>query len=100
MFAWTGEALYDLAHSRMTACATDGRSPEPKELFDEKLSYQRLLVVFQNLRVPRHLFRFLYRVLVEHCNKYTDADPHFQIEVETFESVLALYSRELDNSAA
>lgn len=99
-FAWSGEALYDLARSRMVACAAEGKQPEPKDLFDEKLSYQRLLMVFQNLRVPRHLFRFLYRVLVEHCNKYTDADRHYKIDAETFEAVLAVYSREVDSPAA
>jgi len=95
-FAWTGEALYDLTRNRMSACALDANTPEPKDLFDEKLTYQRLLMVFQSLRVPRHLFRFLYRVLVEHCNKYTDAAPQYKIDVETFESVLAVYNRELE----
>lgn len=95
-FTWTGEALYDLTRNRISACALDDKAPEPKDLFDDKLTYQRLLMVFQNMRVPRHLFRFLYRVLVEHCNKYTDADPQYKIDVETFESVLAVYNRELD----
>jgi hypothetical protein len=95
-FAWTGEALYDLARSRMLACAAEGQNPEPQSLFDDKLSYQRLLMVFQSLRVPRHLFRFLFRVLVEHCNKYTDSAPRYKIDSETFEAVLAVYSRELE----
>jgi hypothetical protein len=95
-FAWSGEALYDLMRSRMMACAAAGKQPEPTALFSEKLSYQRLLMVFQSLRVPRHLFRFMYRVLVEHCNKYTDSAPQYQIDGETFEAVLALYQRELE----
>jgi len=52
--------------------------------------------VFQSLRVPRHLFRFLYRVMVQHCNHYTDSQPKFQIDAETFESVFAVYSREIE----
>ncbi|MGV3485390.1 MAG: hypothetical protein ACO1RT_13310 [Planctomycetaceae bacterium] len=95
-FQWTGESLYDLTRARMLACAASGRQVEPKDLFTDAVSYQRLLTVFQNLRVPRHLFRFLYRVLVEHCNKYTDSQPKFVIDVETFESVFAVYSRELE----
>jgi hypothetical protein len=55
-----------------------------------------LLNVFQSLRVPRHLFRFLYRVLAEHCNRYTDAQPKYQIDVETFEAIYAVYSREVE----
>ncbi len=95
-FQWTGESLYDLARARMIACAEEGRSPEPKDLFDDAVSYERLLGAFQSLRVPRHLFRFLYRVLVEHCNRYTDASPRYQIEASTFESVLAVYARDAE----
>ncbi len=95
-FQWTGEALYDLTRARMSACATEGRNPEPKDLFEDEVSYQRMLTAFQSLRVPRHLFRFLYRVLVDHCNRYTDAQPEFKIKAETFESVLAVYGRDND----
>ncbi|MEZ6089405.1 MAG: hypothetical protein R3C05_15520 [Pirellulaceae bacterium] len=97
-FVWTGEALYDLTRSRMMACAADDRSPEPRNLFDDSVSYERLLAVMQSLRVPRHLFRFLYRVLVEHCNKYTDSDPHYKIDVSTFETVLAVFNRDLETA--
>lgn len=93
-FAWTGEALYDLARARMLACAAEGRSPEPKDLFADDVSYERMLAAFQSLRVPRHLFRLLYRVLVDHCNRHTDAQPVFKIKGETFESALAVYNRE------
>lgn len=96
-FAWTGESLFDLARARMIACATDGHQPDPRDLFDEKVSYPRLLAAFQSLRVPRHLFRFLYRVLVEHCNHYTDAEPRYRVDAETFEAVLAVYARELES---
>ena len=95
-FQWTGESLYDLARARMIACAEPGQNPEPKNLFDENVEYQRILAAFQSLRVPRHLFRFLYRVLVDHCNRHTDADPVYKIDAQTFEAVLAVYSREAD----
>lgn len=95
-FQWTGESLYDLARARMLACAAEGQSPEPRDLFAAELSYERMLSAFQSLRVPRHLFRFLYRVLVDHCNRHTDAQPEFKIKGETFESALAVYSRETD----
>ena len=64
------------------------------------MDYQRLLTSFRSLRVPRHLFRFLYRVLVDHCNRYTDAEPEFLIKAETFETILAVYSRESDPTAS
>jgi hypothetical protein len=97
-FAWTGESLYDLVQARMRACAPEGTEVEPKQLFADSVSYQRLLDVFQSLRVPRHLFRFLYRVLVEHCNRHTNADAEYKISAETFEAVLAVYSRDMEAS--
>ncbi|QDS88651.1 hypothetical protein EC9_28420 [Rosistilla ulvae] len=97
-FHWTGEALYDLAQSRLMACAAEGQSPEPRNLFDDNISYERLLAAMQSLRVPRHLFRFLYRVLVEHCNKYTDSDPHYKIDANTFETTLAVYMKDLEST--
>jgi hypothetical protein len=96
-FQWTGESLYDLARARMLACAEPGRTPEPKDLFAD-LDYGRMISAFNSLRVPRHLFRFLYRVLVDHCNRYTDSNPEFKIRAETFETVLAVYSREIDSN--
>jgi hypothetical protein len=98
-FQWTGESLYDLARARMLACAQPDRSPEPRDLFDKDVSYERMLSAFQSLRVPRHLFRFLYRVLVDHCNRHTDAQPVYQIKGETFESVLAVYNRDSEFGA-
>ncbi|TWT73099.1 hypothetical protein [Allorhodopirellula solitaria] len=94
-FQWTGESLYDLARARMRACAAEGQSPEPRDLFEDSLSYEKMLVSFESLRVPRHLFRFLYRVVADHCNRFTDSDPQFKIEKSTFETVLAVYTREM-----
>ncbi|MDB4678756.1 hypothetical protein OAE79_00325 [Rhodopirellula sp.] len=98
-FQWTGESLYDLARARMLACAAEGSVPEPQNLFSPQISEDRLLAAFQSLRVPRHLFRLLYRVLVDHCNRHTDSQPVYQVKAETFESALALYHREADQTA-
>ena len=94
-FAWTGESMYDLVRARMLACAADGSDPQPKDLFDDTLSYERMLTAFESLRVPRHLFRFLYRVVSEHCNKHSDAAPSYEIGANTFETTLAVYNGEL-----
>ncbi|MEL7335816.1 MAG: hypothetical protein AAFN70_06360, partial [Planctomycetota bacterium] len=94
-FVWTGESMYDLVLSRMQACAADGRTPRPNDIFEPEISNDRLLGAFQSLRVPRHLFRFLYRLLVEHCNNYSDSDPNYRINNSTFEKMLAVYSSEI-----
>jgi hypothetical protein len=93
---WTGEALYDVALARLRACALPGASPSLRDLFDESITDRRLMDAFRGLRVPRHLFKFMYRLMVAHCNAYTDESPSWKISSERFESTLALYSRDQD----
>ncbi len=95
---WTGEALYDLANARIQACAANGKSPTLRQMFDESVSDQRLIEGFQFLRVPRHLFKFLYRLLVAHCDAYTDDNPVWDVRNHMFESVLAVYGKEVEAS--
>lgn len=93
---WTGEALFDVATARIKACAMPGANPALKDLFDPAITDRRLTDAFRGLRVPRHLFKFMYRLIVAHCNSYTDEAPNWKISSERFESVLALYSRDQD----
>jgi hypothetical protein len=91
---WTGASLYDLANARVAACAKEGASPKLQEMFDPSISSQRLIDAFAMLRVPRHLFKFLYRLLVAHCQSFVDSDPSWQISPATFEAQLALHRRD------
>jgi hypothetical protein len=93
---WTGEALYDLANARMRACSLDGRKPKLRDMFDETIDERRLIDGLRHLRVPRHLFKFLYRLFTAHCHAHTDEAPVWQIPAATFESNLAVYRREQD----
>jgi hypothetical protein len=93
---WTGQSLYDLAESRLQACATNGSKPRLTDLFEPSVNQARLVNALRTLRVPRHLFKFLYRLFVTHTNAHTDDAPAWQITGETFEAVLALYQREQD----
>jgi hypothetical protein len=93
---WTGEALYDVAASRLRACAEPGSDPVLTDLFDESVTQRRLIDAFRTLRVPRHLFKFLYRLFVAHCNAHTDQEPAWKISSQLFESVLAVYGRDQD----
>ena len=43
----------------------------------------RLVKAFRDLRVPRHLFKFMYRLLIEHGNAHTDENPAWKIRSET-----------------
>jgi hypothetical protein len=93
---WTGEALYDVANARLEACAQDGNVPRLRDLLDPAISDPRIIEALRSLRVPRHLFKFLYRLLVAHCNAHTNQEPVWKIPADTFESVLAVYVRDQD----
>jgi hypothetical protein len=93
---WTGQSLYDVAAARITACAAEGTSPGVADLFDDSIDQRRLMDAFGSLRVPRHLFKFMYRLFTTHCNAHSDEKPEWRISSGTFESVLALYQRDQD----
>jgi hypothetical protein len=93
--SWTGESLYDMANARIAACAAEGGSPKITDLFDD-VDERRLIESLASLRVPRHLFKFMYRLLTTHCNAHTEDRPAWKISGATFESVLALYQRDQD----
>jgi hypothetical protein len=94
---WTGESLYDVANDRMRGCADSGhQAVSIRDLFDPSIDERELIGTFARLRVPRHLFKFLYRLLVEHANRYTDANPCWKIGRETLHSTVALYLRDLE----
>jgi len=93
---WTGQSLYDVANARIKACAAEGSSPTLADLFDGSVDERRLMDSFGTLRVPRHLFKFMYRLFTTHCNAHSDQKPVWQMSGETFESVLALYRRDQD----
>jgi hypothetical protein len=95
---WTGQSLYDVANARLRAAAVTGREPSLIELFDPAVTESRLVSSLRSLRVPRHLFKFLYRLIVTHINTHTDEAPVWKISAETFETVLALYQRDQDAS--
>jgi hypothetical protein len=94
---WTGESLYDIANDRLKACALGDNKPSFRTLFDESISEPELIAALARLRVPRHMFKFLYRLLVDHCNRYTDESPKWTITRETLQSTLALYERDLQD---
>lgn len=94
---WTGESMYDLANDRIRTCATPRNGqPSLRDLFDESITEPELIGILSRLRVPRHLFKFMHRLLVEHCNRYTEENPRWTVNRETLQSALALYLRDLE----
>ena len=95
---WSGQALYDIANDRIKACAklAEGKKPGIRDLFDTSITDPELIGIFERLRAPRHLFKFLYRLLVDHCGKYTEDQPVWKIRSDTLQSSLSLFLRDLD----
>jgi hypothetical protein len=93
-FEWSGEALFDVATARIRACSNGQGSVALQELFDPAITERRLIETFRQLRVPRRLFKFLYRLLVNHCNAHTDQQPVWRISGEMFEATLAVHLRD------
>ena len=91
---WTGQSLFDLANARVAACAAKGATPQLRDLFEGDVTDTRLVDAFAALRVPRHLFKFLYRLLAAHCQQFVESQPQWKIGAGTFETQLALYRRD------
>lgn len=94
---WTGESLLDMATNRIRACLDDSAesSVSVRNFFDDDVSEDHVIRNFAALRVPRHLFRFLYRLLTEHCNSATEDNPSWKISAAEFDRVLDVYQREV-----
>lgn len=97
---WTGPSLYDLATDRLRACASDpsldGQGPRLRQFIDEAVSDDTLKDALGQLRTPRQLFKFLHRLIQEHCHRHTEDNPRWAIDQDTFRTVFASHLRELD----
>ncbi|MFM7185622.1 MAG: hypothetical protein ACKO4Z_12745 [Planctomycetota bacterium] len=93
---WTGETLYDIASTRVKAASVGSPPATLAQLFDPAIDQRRLIDGLRSLRVPRQLFKFLYRLLVAHCHSHTDERPVYAISPERFETELALFRRDQD----
>ncbi len=97
---WTGPSLYDLAGDRLRACAAEpsqnGDGPRLRQFVDETIGDDSLKDALGNLRTPRQLFKFLHRLMEEHCHRHTEDAPRWAIDSDTFRTIYAAHVRELD----
>ena len=93
---WSGETLYDIASARVKAASVGTPPATLSSLFDEAVDQRRLIDGLRSLRVPRQLFKFLYRLLVAHCHSHTDERPVYAISLPEFERELAVFRRDQD----
>ncbi len=91
---WSGETLYDIASTRVKAASVGDPPATLSALFDDSVDQRRLIDGLRTLRVPRQLFKFLYRLLVAHCHAHTAEQPVYRIPVERFDTTLAVFRRD------
>jgi hypothetical protein len=93
---WSGETLYDIASTRVRSASVGNPPATLGALFDDSVDERRLIDGLRSLRVPRQLFKFLYRLLVAHCHAHTAEKPVYRIPIERFETTLAVFRRDQD----
>ena len=91
---WSGETLYDIASTRVKAASVGNPPATLADLFAPEVDQRRLIDGLRSLRVPRQLFKFLYRLLVAHCHAHTEENPVYRIPLERFDTVLAVFRRD------
>jgi hypothetical protein len=78
--SWSGSSLYDICTQRLLGCV-DTESPVKKmtDLFEEGVTAAELSEALGQMMHPRDAFKFLYRVVQEHCQGSTDGDGQWKI---------------------
>jgi hypothetical protein len=97
---WTGPSLYDLAGDRLRACAAEpsanGEGPRLRQFIDTSVGDDSLKDALGALRTPRQLFKFLHRLLEEHCHRHTEDAPRWSVDADTFRTTYSAYLRDLE----
>ncbi len=90
--SWTGETLLDLANDRINACYTGNGTVSIFDFLDPDIDKKKVIDHFAQLRVPRHLFKFLHDLLREHVGTCSSDSPAWKISQTEFETRFAVYN--------
>lgn len=110
---WTGPSLYDLATDRLRACQAnqsvvvgEGMPGESvpassaavrlRQFVDPSVSDDTLKDALGNLRTPRQLFKFLHRLIEEHCHRHTEDEPKWTVDQDTFRTVYSAHLKDIE----
>ena len=96
---WTGATLYDLCTSRFRNCQRDGdeRIGELKDLFADDVEDRDLVDALDQMHQPRDAFKFLYAVILRHCQNTPGDEEQFKIPKLTLEFVRQEQSQRVMN---
>jgi len=93
---WTGQSLEDLVNDRLRACSPNGQpGPTLRTLIADEISDAELTQYLEQMKIPRHVFKFFYQLLSTHCNNYTESKPEWKITRETFMMTWAAFRQSL-----
>ena len=93
-FQWTPQSLYDVANARLAACCDQQNPATLPTMLQDDFGHEELLSALGKLRTPRQLFKFLYRLVVRHCNQFTSDRPEWKISTELFQDELNTFQAE------
>lgn len=96
---WTGATLYDLCTSRFRSCQSGktDRIEELKDLFEDDVEHRDLVDALDQMHQPRDAFKFLYAVLLRHCQNTPGDAGQYQIPKLTLEYVRREQSQRVMN---
>lgn len=85
---WSGATLYDLCSRRLAACREPDAEPLALiDIFDEQTTRADIIDALDQMQQPRDAFKFLYRVIQEHCSNVTQEEPVWRIPRLTLTTV-------------
>ena len=71
-------------------------APGSARMVDDAIGDDALKDALGNLRTPRQLFKFLHRLLEEHCHRHTEDAPKWSVDADTFRTVYSAHLRDIE----
>jgi len=96
---WTGATLYDLCTARFRDCQREGsdRIGELKEVFADDVDHRDLVDALDQMHQPRDAFKFLYAVILAHCQNTPGDSEDYHIPKLTLDFVRQEQSQRVMN---
>ncbi len=89
-------ARAESASAESAPAGLDRDGPRLRSFVDDAISDDSLKDALGNLRTPRHLFKFLHRLIEEHCHRHTEDQPRWSVDPDTFRTTFSSYMRDLE----
>ena len=96
---WTGTTLYDLCSARFRNCQKGSADSfeELKDLFADDVDTRDLVDALDQMHQPRDAFKFLYSVILRHCQNTPGSDETYRIPRLTLDYVRQEQSQRVMN---